>query len=79
MTMLAPIVMGMLGRQKRQNNMDTGGLASILSSALGNQRQRGGLATNLIEKFLDRDGDGSAMDDVAEIGMNIFSRFFKRR
>ncbi len=78
MSMLAPIVMGMLGKQKQQSGLDAGGIANILASALGTQKQRGGMATSLITSLLDRDGDGSAVDDVAKIGMNIFSKFFKR-
>ena len=78
MSILAPIVMGMLGRQKQQSGMDAGGLASILASALGQQRQRGGMASSLIKGILDRDGDGSAIDDVAQIGMSIFSKFFRK-
>ncbi len=78
MAMLAPIVMGMLGKQKQQSGLDAGGIASILAGALGTQQKRGGMATSLITSLLDRDGDGSAVDDVAKIGMNIFSKFFKR-
>ena len=78
MKMLAPVVMGMLGKQKRQIGLDSGGLANILAGALGTQQQRGGLATTLITNLLDKDGDGSAIDDVAQIGMNIFSKFFKK-
>ncbi len=78
MAMLAPIVMGMLGKQKRSSGLDSGGIANILAGALGAQKQRGGLATTLITNLLDRDGDGSAVDDVAKIGMNIFSKFFRR-
>jgi len=78
MAMLAPIVMGMLGKQKKQNGMDAGGIANILAGALGQQQQRGGMASSLIKGILDRDGDGSAMDDVAQIGMSIFSKFFKK-
>ena len=78
MSMLAPIVMGMLGKQKQQSGLDAGGIANILAGALGTQKQRGGMATSLITSLLDRDGDGSAVDDVAKIGMNIFSKFFKR-
>lgn len=78
MAMLAPIVMGMLGKQKRQSGMDAGGIANILAGALGQQQQRGGMATSLIKGILDRDGDGSAIDDVAKIGMNIFSKFFRK-
>ena len=78
MSMLAPIVMGMLGQQKRKSGLDAGGIASILASTLGAQKQRGGLATSLITGLLDKDGDGSALDDVAKMGMNIFSKFFRR-
>jgi len=78
MAILAPIVMGMLGKQKKTNGMDAGGLANILAGALGQQQQRGGMASSLIKGILDRDGDGSAIDDVAKIGMNIFSKFFRK-
>ncbi|MFK7982285.1 MAG: DUF937 domain-containing protein [Saprospiraceae bacterium] len=78
MAMLAPIVMGMLGKQKRSSGLDSGGIANILAGALGTQQKRGGLATTLITNLLDRDGDGSAIDDVAKIGMNIFSKFFRK-
>lgn len=79
MAMLAPIVMGMLGKQKKQSGLDSGGIANILAGALGAQKQRGGLATSLLTGLLDRDGDGSVVDDVAGIGMNIFSKFFRKR
>ncbi len=78
MAILAPIVMGMLGKQKRQQNLDTGGLASILANAAGAQRQSGGLVTSLISGLLDQDGDGSSVDDMARIGMNIFSQIFRK-
>ena len=78
MAMLAPIVMGMLGKQKRQRNLDTGGLASILANAAGAQRQSGGLVTSLISGLLDQDGDGSSVDDMARIGINIFSKIFRK-
>ena len=60
------------------SGMDAGGIANILAGALGQQQQRGGMATSLIKGILDRDGDGSAVDDVAQIGMSIFSKFFRK-
>ena len=77
MTMLAPMVMGMLGKQKRAQNLDGGGIADFLSKSVNsatNQRQEMGL----IGKLLDQDGDGSVMDDIAGMGMNILGNFFKK-
>lgn len=61
----APLVMGYLGQQSRQNNVsDSNGIGDLLGGLLG-----GG--TNapkqqiLIESLLDGDGDGSILDDVA--------------
>jgi len=73
MTMLAPIVMGMLGKQRRQQNLDQGGLADILSRSVqsqSNKRQEMGF----IGKLLDQDGDGSIMDDLANLGMKFLRR-----
>lgn len=77
MTILAPIVMQMLGKQKREANLDTGGLASILANTVGsvrkNPKTQGG---GLLKMFLDKNGDGSIVDDVA--GM-VIGRLFGRK
>ena len=78
MTMLAPIVLGMLGKQKRQNNMDQSGLSDMLSRSVKSatsQRQELGL----LGKLLDRDGDGSVMDDIAGMGMKTLGNLFRKR
>jgi len=78
MTMLAPIVLGILGKQKRQNNMDQSGLSDMLSRSVKsetNQRQEMGF----LGKLLDRDGDGSVMDDIAGMGMKTLGNLFRNR
>lgn len=61
----APIVMGFLGRQKAQGNVnDANGLSSLLGSMLGGQPQQN---QSLITSLLDADGDGSVLDDVADM------------
>ena len=70
--MLAPIVMGYLGQQKRQQGVGADGLGGLLGGLLGGgapsyqQQSSGG--------FLDRDGDGSSMDDIASMAMDYFNR-----
>ncbi len=64
LSMLAPLVLGALGKAQREQNLDAGGLAGML----GGERQRAADAApgvmGMLGKFLDRDGDGSVMDDI---------------
>ncbi|MBT8235503.1 MAG: DUF937 domain-containing protein [Bacteroidia bacterium] len=64
----APLVMGYLGKQQRQSNVsDASGLSSMLGNMLGGEPKQ---KQSLIETLLDKDGDGSVIDDVAEMVMN---------
>ncbi len=60
----APILMGVLGKQSRQNGVsNSGGLGDLLGGMLGgNSSQQ---EQSFLEKILDADGDGSIIDDVA--------------
>lgn len=61
----APILMGVLGQQTRANNVsDSNGLTSLLGSMLGGQPQQN---QSLIMSLIDTDGDGSVLDDVADM------------
>ncbi len=60
----APILMGVLGKQTRQNNVSSANdLGGLLGGLLGgNDAQE---EQSFLEKILDSDGDGSVIDDVA--------------
>lgn len=73
MMMLAPIVMGYLGRQKQQNNLDAGGLSSMLGQQNQQIQQQHPQGGGFLSNMLDRDGDGSSMDDIASMAMNYFN------
>lgn len=78
MAMLAPVVMGALGKAKRQQGLDVAGIASLLSGTVSAQQQQNP-TMNLVTSFLDADGDGSIVDDVASMGMKILGSFFGRK
>ncbi|MGE0131193.1 MAG: DUF937 domain-containing protein [Blastocatellales bacterium] len=62
--MLAPIVMGALGRTQRQEGLGAGDLAGLLGGAT-QQAGAGSPLLGVLSSVLDRDRDGSAIDDVA--------------
>jgi hypothetical protein len=81
MTTLAPIVMGMLGKQKREQGLDAGALASMLTGELKQQRsaQNANPTMAMITRFLDANNDGSIVDDVAKMGMRLLGNMFKKK
>lgn len=74
LAMLAPVVMAYLGKEKKANNVNAGGLNDLLGGMLGGGTQQGtggGGIMDMVSGFLDKDKDGSALDD-------IFDMFTKR-
>jgi len=75
---LAPVVMGMLGRQKKVNKLDQTSLADLITRGTQNFNRQSPTNTSLITKFLDKDGDGSAMDEIVSMGAKaLFGSIFK--
>ncbi len=80
MTMIAPMVMGLLGKQKKQSGLDIGGLMGLLSGTVSQQKQSGNPLMDMATRFLDKDGDGSAVDDIAGmVGKGLLGKLFGRR
>jgi hypothetical protein len=69
---LAPIVMGYLGRQKQQQNVGADGLGGLLGGLLGGSRPGAASSTggSIIGSVLDRDHDGSSIDDIASMAFD---------
>lgn len=62
----APLLMGYLGKQSKQQNVtSSNALGGLLGSVLGGGKPQPKQQQSLIEAFLDADGDGSIVDDVA--------------
>ena len=80
MAMLAPVVLGSLGKAKRDQGLDVAGIVSMLSGTVSAQQQ-GNPTMNLIMSFLgNQQGGGKSgnlMGDVAKVGMNLLGGFLK--
>ena len=76
--LLAPIVMGALGKMKRQQNLDAGGLAGMLGQEQQKLQKSGSGALGGLLGMLDADNDGSVIDDLAKLGgKGLLGRLFK--
>lgn len=71
LAMLAPLIMGALGKMQRSNNLDAGGLSDLLRGEKARVQQQAPEAASFFEQILDRDHDGSMVDDLASAGMSV--------
>ena len=72
--MLAPILMGILGQQKKQNNLDAkglGSLTSMLASNFGSEAGTSGIMET-VTNLLDANKDGNVMDDIMGMVGKLF-------
>lgn len=76
MASLAPLVMGALGKAKKDQGLNLDGLTSMLGGVLGAQKQQKAQnpAMGMVMNFLDKDGDGSIVDDAIGMLGKLFSK-----
>lgn len=75
LSMLAPLVLGVLGQQRQEQQLDVAGLAGLL------QTERKTTESNLpgIAQLLDMDGDGDISNEVVSLGSQLLGGLFKKR
>ena len=76
LAMLAPIVMGVLGRMKRQGGVDASRLPDVLQQSTQqatNDAPAGGMDWSSI---LDSNHDGKVTDDIARMGKSVLGGMF---
>jgi hypothetical protein len=80
--MLAPILMGFLGKQNRSTGSG-GGIIDILQSVLNKGQSSGQQQEtqqeSIFNKLLDKDNDGSITDDILDIGTSIFGKILRNK
>jgi hypothetical protein len=74
MSMLAPVVLGVMGKQKQEHNMN----ASDVSSMLQQNRETAKSNAPELSSLLDMDGDGDISDDMVNLGANLLQSFMKK-
>jgi hypothetical protein len=74
LTMLAPLVMGALGRANRQKQLDSTGLSTLLTGEQEHLKESAPGVMGALSRFLDQDSDGSVMDDVSGMLGKAFRR-----
>lgn len=81
MTMLAPILMGALGKTKKQSGLGAADIFNLLQGTVSTQKKQstGNQGMDMISMFLDQDGDGDIKDDVMKIGGKLLSGFFRKK
>jgi hypothetical protein len=74
LTMLAPLVMGALGRAQREKQLDNNGLSTLLTSENERLKESAPGVMGALSRFLDQDNDGNIMDDVGGMLGKAFGR-----
>ena len=70
---LAPIVMSFLGKKKQQENLGADGLSSWLGGQQQQMQSSGNPMIDMASRMIDKDGDGSAMDDLASMAFGYIT------
>jgi hypothetical protein len=79
MGMLAPVVMGALGKVKREKGLDTHALAGFLGQEKQEMERSEPKAMGFMSTLLDADRDGDVdASDMIKHGMSLVSKFFTK-
>ena len=75
MMMVAPMLMGILGRKSKEQNLSPGGLGSLLEQERGQVEAATG-STSFVGRLFDQDGDGDFdLSDAMKFGVGkLFGR-----
>ena len=73
--MLAPLVLGALGKKQQEQHLNSQGVATVLQQ----ERQEAESSLSGLSQLLDMDQDGDITDDVISLGSKLLSGFLRSR
>jgi hypothetical protein len=79
LALVAPLVLGYLGRTQRTRNLDAGGLSDMLGSQQREATAAAPDVMSVVGRILDANQDGQVMDDVVRIGSSVLGSLFGTR
>ncbi len=79
LAMLAPIVLGALGKAQRKQGLGARDLSAMLGGERQRIRERAPRGMDMLGQLLDSDGDGDYKDDVARIGTSLLGSLFGQK
>ncbi len=74
MEVLAPLVMGALGKETKEKELQSGDLSGLLQQTVKKFADNDELK-KLVFSFLDKDGDGDIKDDLLDMGKKYLKKF----
>jgi hypothetical protein len=76
LAVLAPVVLGAIGRRQRQQGLDPSGLAGLLGNERAAIEREQPAAAGILGSLLDADGDGDVdLSDLAKRGAGLLGKF----
>lgn len=79
MVMLAPVVMGAIGKMQHKKNLDASGVTSYLGKEQKKIQKQAPKSASFLSGLLDSNQDGQVIDDVGKIGMTLLGEFLKKK
>ena len=76
LSILAPMVLGALGKQQRAQNLDAASLGKMLTNE-NSVAEKAAPGLGALTRLLDADGDGSITDDLTKLGRNALGGLFR--
>lgn len=75
----APLLMGVLGKNRRENNLEANNISDLLQRDSRRINRRTSRKLSPIMQVLDSDGDGSVTEELVGFGAGLLKRLFGHR